>query len=167
VYDAPDNLFVAAFIGSPPMNLLHGRIERDGDTLQCVLGDRRLPVGAAALAPYVGADVVVGIRPEHLGDPADGSPDRPRLRGQVKLVEQLGSETMVQIELDVKPVAVDQVLGLPGDAGAILPEAKSDRALVTARFEAHADVGLGDIVEVAVSTERVQYFDLNTGRAIR
>jgi multiple sugar transport system ATP-binding protein len=167
VYDAPDNLFVAAFIGSPPMNLLHGRIERERDTLQCVLGDRRLPVAAAALAPYVGAAVVVGIRPEHLGDPADGSPDRPRLRGHVTLVEQLGSETMVQIEVDVKPVAVDQVLGLPGDAGAILAEAKSGRALVTARFDAHADLDLGDIIEVAVRTDRLQYFEPATGHAIR
>ena len=44
VYDEPDNLFVATFVGSPGMNLLHGRIERDGDALQCVLGDQRLPV---------------------------------------------------------------------------------------------------------------------------
>jgi multiple sugar transport system ATP-binding protein len=172
VYDAPDNLFVAAFIGSPPMNLLYGRIERDGDTLQCVLGDRRLPVVAkdglaAALASYTGTDVAAGVRPEHLGDPIDGSPDRPRLRGSVKFVEQLGSETMVQIDLDVKAVAVDTVLGLPGDAGETVRGPPSDRALVTARFNAHADVGLGDIVEVAVSTERVQYFDLTTGRAIR
>jgi multiple sugar transport system ATP-binding protein len=167
VYDAPDNLFVAAFIGSPPMNLLYGRIERDGDTLQCVVGDRRLPVVAAALAPYAGADVVVGIRPEHLGDPVDGSPDRPRLRGSVKFVEQLGSETMVQIDVDVKPVAVDQVLGLPGDTGETERRATSDRALVTARFDAHANVRLGDVIEVAVRTERVQYFDLTTGGAIR
>ena len=76
VYDEPDNLFVAAFIGSPGMNLLHGRIERDGDALQCVLGDQRLPVAGtngASLARYAGADVAVGIRPEHLGDPAEGA----------------------------------------------------------------------------------------------
>jgi multiple sugar transport system ATP-binding protein len=170
VYDAPDNLFVAAFIGSPPMNLLYGRIERDGDALQCVLGDRRLPVAdrpSTALAAYIGTDVAVGIRPEHLGDPVDGSPDRPRLRGSVKFVEQLGSETMVQIELDVKPVAVDKVLELPGDDGETLRAPTSDRALVTARFDAHADLRLGDIIEVAVRTDRLQYFELATGRAIR
>jgi multiple sugar transport system ATP-binding protein len=177
VYDAPDNLFVAAFIGSPPMNLLYGRIEHDGDTLLCVLGDRRLPVAAAdghaaALASYTGTDVAVGMRPEHLGDPAEGSADRPRLRGYVKFVEQLGSETMVQIELDVKPVALDRMLELPGDDGETagmnsLRGPRSDRALVTARFDAHANVSLGDLIEVAVRTERLQYFDLTTGRAIR
>jgi multiple sugar transport system ATP-binding protein len=177
VYDAPDNLFVAAFIGSPPMNLLYGRIEHDGDTIQCVLGDRRLPVAAAdglaaALASYSGTEVVVGVRPEDLGDPVRGFPDRPRLRGFVKSVEQLGSETMVQIDLDVKPVAVDRVLELSGDvvetAAVDIPRGpQSDRALVAARFDAHAGLGRGDIVEVAVRTERLQYFDLATGRAIR
>src|SRR5262249_55661590 len=62
VYDEPDNLFVATLIGSPAMNLLQGRIERDGDTLCCVLGDQRLPVASAggrsgALSGYVGADI--------------------------------------------------------------------------------------------------------------
>ena len=61
----------------PAMNLLQGRIERDGGRLQCVLGDQRLPVAGAngsrrALAAYAGADVAVGVRPEHLGDPAEG-----------------------------------------------------------------------------------------------
>ena len=101
VYDKPDNLFVATFIGSPAMNLLQGRIERDGDGLvQCVPGDQ-LPLrlaetngSAGALAAYVGADVAVGIRPEHIGDPAAASPDRPRLRGRVKLVELLGAERL-------------------------------------------------------------------------
>ena len=44
LYDRPDNLFVATFIGSPTMNLLQARIEREGDALQCVLGDQRLPM---------------------------------------------------------------------------------------------------------------------------
>ena len=68
------------------MNLLQGRIERDGDALRCVVGDQPLPVtaatnGSGALAAYVGAEVAVGIRPEHLGDPATGSRDRPTLAG--------------------------------------------------------------------------------------
>jgi len=110
---------------------------------------------AAAYAAYAGADVAVGLRPEHLGHPLDGPGDRPRLHGRVKFVEQLGAESMVQIELDAKPVAADDAVDLPG------------RAVVTARFDAHADVGPGDLAEVAVRTERLQYFDLTTGRAIR
>jgi multiple sugar transport system ATP-binding protein len=177
LYDEPDNLFVATFTGSPTMNLLQGRIERDGDMLQCVLGDERLPLPAAngsadALAGYVGADVAVGVRPEHLTDPAESPHDRPRLRGRVKLVELLGSERMVQIQLDVRPVVADAVLEVARDIDAtaaeeIMGRTKDDRALVTARFDAHANVDPGDIVEAAVRVEWLHFFDLTTGRAIR
>ncbi len=123
IYDEPDNIFVATFIGSPRMNVLQGRIERDGGLLHCVLGDQRLPVTGAngpvgALEAYSGADVAVGVRPEDLGDPAEGPPDRPRLRGRVKLVELLGAERLVQIQLDVQPVVVDQVLEVARDVDA-------------------------------------------------
>jgi multiple sugar transport system ATP-binding protein len=177
LYDEPDNLFVASFVGSPGMNLLRGRIERDGGTLQCVLGDQRLPVAGAnglgaALAGYVGADVGVGLRPEHLGDPADGSPGRPRLRGRVRFVELLGAERLVQIQLDAKPVVADEVLEVARDvdataAGEILGLSESDEALVPARFDPHANVGPGDLIEAAVRVERLHFFDLTTGRAIR
>jgi hypothetical protein len=52
-----------------------------------------------ALSAYVGAEVVVGIRAEHVGDPAAGRLDRPRLRGRVRFVELLGAERLVQLEL--------------------------------------------------------------------
>jgi len=177
LYDEPDNLFVATFVGSPGMNLLRGRIERDGDALRCVLGDQRLPVPGtngvvAALARYAGADVAVGIRPEHLSDPAESPADRPRLRGRVKFVELLGAERLIQIQLDVKPVVADEVLEVAQDidetaAGEILGLARSDQSLVTARFDAHANVDPGNLVEAAVRVERLHFFDLTTGLAIR
>ena len=173
LYDEPDNLFVATFVGSPMMNLLQGRIEYDGRTLLCILGDQRLPVtGTHGLARYAGADVAVGVRPEHLSDPAEGPSERPRLRGRVRFVELLGAERLVQIELDMKPVVADQVLEVardvdPTPAGEILGRAKSDRAFVTARFDAHARVGPGDFTEAAVRIERLHFFDLTTGRASR
>jgi multiple sugar transport system ATP-binding protein len=177
LYDEPDNLFVATFVGSPGMNLLRGRIERDDGTLQCVLGDQRLPVPStnglvAALAGYAGAEVAVGIRPEHLSDPAECPAERPRLRGRVRFVELLGAERLVQIQLDVKPVVADEVLEVAQDvdataAGEILGLARSDQSLVTARFDAHANVGPGDVIEAAVRIERLHFFDLSTGQAIR
>jgi multiple sugar transport system ATP-binding protein len=177
IYDEPDNLFVATFVGSPVMNLLQARVERDGNTLQCVLGDQRLPVAgtngvAAALARYAGADVAIGIRPEHLNDPAEGPRDRPCLHGRVRFVELLGAERLVRIQLDAKPVVAGEVLEVardvdPTTATEILTGAKSEHALVTARFDAHAKIGPGDLAEIAVATERLHYFDLTTGRAIR
>ncbi len=177
VYDEPDNIFVATFIGSPMMNILQGRIEYDGNALRCVLGDQQLPLGetngsAAALAGYAGADVAVGIRPEQLGDPAESPSDRPRLRGRVKVVELLGAERLVQIQLDVRSVVPDEVLELARDVDAtvaaeIIGRAKSDQTLVTARFDAQARIVPGDLTEVAVRVDRLHFFDLETGNAIR
>ena len=114
----------------------------------------------------------MGVRAEHLGDPAEAPPDRPRLRGRVRFVELLGAERMVQIELGVKPVVVDQVLEVARNvyataAGGIPGQAKPGQALVTARFDAHARVSPGDLVEAAVRIERLHFFDLTTGGAIR
>jgi len=173
VYDEPDNLFVATFTGSPRMNLLEGRIEHD-DALWCVLGEQRLPVPgtngrAAALARYAGRDVGVGVRPEHLTDPADAPHDRPRLRGRVRLVELLGSERLVKIEVDARPIVSDETIEVARDVDVTSADdvAGRGRALVTARFDAHARVDAGEVVEAAVRVERLHFFDLATGRAIR
>jgi multiple sugar transport system ATP-binding protein len=83
VYREPRNLFVAGFIGSPPMNLLRGRA---GDG-RLVVGDLSLPLPSSTPA-----DVAVGLRPEDLG-PADGSGDA--LAFTVDVVEPLGSEVVV------------------------------------------------------------------------
>ena len=90
----------------------------------------------------------------------------------MKFVELLGAERLVQIELDAKPVVADEVLELARDAdetaaSEILRESESGRALVTARFDAHTGAGPGDLTEVAVAAERLHFFDLATGRAIR
>jgi multiple sugar transport system ATP-binding protein len=176
LYDEPDNLFVAAFVGSPAMNLLQGRIERDSEGLACLVGTTRLPLtsgnGNAALSAYEGVEVAVGFRPEHLGDPATGPDAKLRLRGRVKFVELLGSERLVQLEIDARPVVADELLELARDtdetaASEILRESASGQAVVTARFDAHARIDADDRVEVAVPTERLRFFDLRSGKAIR
>jgi multiple sugar transport system ATP-binding protein len=175
LYDEPGNLFVAAFVGSPAMNLLRGVVLRDSEGAAVLLGDQRLPLGgngAGPLAPYAGAEVAVGLRPEHLADPRAAPVGQPRLRGQVKFVERLGPERLVQLELAAKPVVADELLEIARDTDAtaeseILRESERGQALVTARFEAHAAVESGDRAEVAVATERLHFFDLTTGQAIR
>jgi multiple sugar transport system ATP-binding protein len=138
------------------MNLLKGRIERDRETTSCVVGDGRLPVGnislGAALSAYEGAELAVGIRPERLGDPGTAANGRPRLRGRVKFVELLGSERLVQLELDATPMVA--VEGSPA------------RAIVSARFDAHAPIAAGDDAELAVAVDHLHFFDLETGEAI-
>jgi multiple sugar transport system ATP-binding protein len=177
LYDEPDNLFVAAFIGSPAMNLLQGRIERDDGALHCMIGEQRLTVArtngpAAALAAHAGTDVAVGIRPEHLIDAVAAPADWPRLHGRIKFAELLGAERLLQIELEAKPVVAVEVLEVARDAdeaaaSELLRESKSGRALAIARFDAHAGGDPGDLVELAVNTSHLQFFHLSTGRAIR
>ncbi len=159
LYDEPGNLFVATFIGWPVMNLLRGRIDRDGGTLNCVLGGQRLPVAridrAGALARYAGADVAVGIRSEHLGGRAGSRRDRPRLHGRVRYVELLGAERLVHVELPAEPVVTHEVLDAALDLDAttvpMSPRwAEPGTTVVTARFDAHARVDAGDRAEVAL-----------------
>jgi multiple sugar transport system ATP-binding protein len=91
VYERPANLFVASFIGSPPMNIIDGVISlgADGATVRTAVG--AIEVADAGSATD-GASVIVGIRPEHL-DIGDGS--RPGLDGTVENVELMGHERHV------------------------------------------------------------------------
>ena len=98
VYDRPANLFVAMFIGTPPMNVLRGVVE--GATVRC--GETALPVPdhlAPALTGRDGRPVLVGIRPEHVGvaPPSDGLP-AVALTVRVMLLETLGHEIVLHGE---------------------------------------------------------------------
>jgi multiple sugar transport system ATP-binding protein len=105
IYDAPRNLFVATFMGSPAMNLLPGRVVRDGDGLVIDLGAQRLPVDPAlavahpGLAGRVGQRVILGVRPEALDDAGVETevPGDRVLEATVDLVESLGAELMVHV----------------------------------------------------------------------
>ena len=117
LYERPANLFVASFIGSPAMNVLEGSLEREGDALVCRVGTAALALppevlsARPALASHVGKPIAVGIRPEALDEPGrrDGG-DGGRLRGRVQAVEALGPEQLVHVEVDAKPVLVEDVL---------------------------------------------------------
>lgn len=107
VYRRPVNRFVASFVGTPPMNFLDGRLERDGEGADClwfVEGSSdpegrpyRLPLTAAhraRLASHVGREVVLGIRPQAMTERTPGAPglgpDRTALRLMLRVVEPLG-----------------------------------------------------------------------------
>ncbi len=126
---------------------------------------------ATTFAAYAGAEIAVGVRSEHLGDPAAGPPDRPRLSGRVRFVELLGAERLVHLELDAKPVLADDAHedGRDIDAAAVTGirhRSESGQPLVTARFDAHARVESGDRIQISVTPESFHFFDLTTGRAI-
>jgi len=103
VYESPANLFVAQFIGTPPMNTIDGTFTTDGGPAVVVPGGRVPVPSGLAHPPEDGAPVVVGIRPEHLAITPDGS-----IEHQVRAVEWLGHECLVLGSVGEAPVVVRQ-----------------------------------------------------------
>src|SRR4051794_25870705 len=114
LYERPANLFVASFMGSPAMNVLEGSIEREGDALTCRVGTTVLALppdvqnARPELGRHVGKPVAIGIRPEAF-DLRSGNNGGAGggLRGRVQAVEALGPEQLVHIQVDAKPVLVE------------------------------------------------------------
>jgi multiple sugar transport system ATP-binding protein len=175
LYDRPDNLFVAGFIGSPAMNLLEGTLERDEDeALVAVAGGLRLALddelvrARSALAGFVGKPLIVGIRPESIDDAAIAGDDaRRRLQGEVLLRESLGSEIMVHLAIDATQAVTDEVRELRHDVGAPAPGAAAEqRAVVVGRFNARSRVATGATARAVVDTRSLHFFDPQTGLGI-
>jgi multiple sugar transport system ATP-binding protein len=171
LYDRPVNLFVGGFIGSPSMNMLEAKVERENGALALNFGTQKLPLDDAvltarqALGRYEGREVIVGIRPEHLEDPGFAGDGAPRLKGKVGLREALGSEIMVHIEIDAKPALTEDVRELKQDAGAEMP-LPADESTIVARFNARSRVREGDTANVAVDTSELHFFDPESGLGI-
>lgn len=168
LYDHPANIFVAAFIGSPSMNIYDatlGELGDDGATMK--LGSTELQVPRSVfderpeLAARCGGPVSAGIRPEDIEDAAL-KPDHPanqRFTSEVLLLESLGSEIMVHFTIDANAAAT-------GDPDAVEEVGTGSGASFVARFNPRSTVRLGDHIEVAVDAERIHFFDHNSGLAL-
>ncbi|WP_420637898.1 ABC transporter ATP-binding protein [Candidatus Poriferisocius sp.] len=172
LFNEPDNIFVAAFIGSPSMNLMEAVVQRRDSGLTMQLGSQQLAVPESlltrrpALEGHLGSTVAVGLRPKDFEDAAlvTDHPADQRLRAQVTHIEALGYEVIAYFDLDAKPVIAREALELTEDQVA---DAERSSARVHARFRPTTAVRPGDSIEVAVSMENAHFFDLETGLAIR
>ena len=169
LFDAPDNLFVAAFIGSPSMNLLEGNLSRDNGAMQLHLGSQTFEApeaifeGRQALRSFVGEDLVVGLRPKDFHhEQVERFPASQRTRLQVQNLESLGHERIVYFESDAQRVVPDEVLVEEGDI-----VSAAEGSLLVARFAAKSPMATGDVIDVAVDVEGAHFFDPDTGLAIR
>ncbi len=147
VYRRPANTFVARFLGNPPMNLLKGRLDaEDGRLFAHFAGQaiERPKQMAAALAEYVGREVVIGVRPEDLYETP--SPDGPaqvaRLPVRIVTVESLGAETLLTVALD-------------GSGDELIARIGRDTAL-----------RCGDRFEISLNAAAIHLFDSATTQAI-
>jgi multiple sugar transport system ATP-binding protein len=159
-------VFVAAFIGSPSMNLYDGVVTLNGDK-SVQIGSQKVALGPEtlekhpALQNYDGQRVVVGIRPEDFEDAAvvtNGAPDR-RLNATVRLVEALGSELMVHLQIDAQQVH-------SGDPDAPQEHVGDSVANAVARFSPRSRVRVDDQVEISVASENLHFFDATNHKAI-
>ena len=152
VYDHPANVFVAGFIGSPPMNLLTG-ISRDG----------RVSVGDVELDHVRAPDgqVLVGIRPEGLR-PAGQGHGGPVFEVCVEVVEPLGDEVLVHGSVAVP----DGVAAPEPEEGILASETEAGRAKVIVRLPPEDRPDTGSILRVAIAPNALRLFDPASGRAI-
>jgi multiple sugar transport system ATP-binding protein len=175
LYDEPSNLFVAGFIGTPPMNLFEGTVHTTGGDVSVTMGAATLPVAQACVQRYTavrsfdGRDVVVGVRAEDV-HPAQSRADLPTIDARVELVEALGSGLMAYLKIDatqVRPVGTDEteVLEAPEATGA--EGVATTRPNLLAHFPPRLDLRIADTIPVAVDTAGLHFFDPETGAALR
>jgi multiple sugar transport system ATP-binding protein len=158
LYHSPNDLFVAAFIGSPAMNLVEAGV--DGDTV--AFGQFRVPL-AADRRPPAGVDrVLLGIRPEAFDDAAFSHRGLPRIEVTVDVLEELGSDSHVFFRVAAPRVTVESRDAAADDA-TILAE---DDSLFTARVDPATKAGVGAALELAVDPGRFHFFDVRTGASL-
>ncbi|PDT36551.1 ABC transporter ATP-binding protein [Rhizobium sp. M10] len=158
LYNRPDNVFVAAFIGSPSMNLYEAVL--NGRTVTLGNNSFEIPDRVFEYRPSLNGasnrQVIVGIRPEHMNDAAI-RPSSAEISAPVTLVEALGSESMVHLNIDAPWVDA-------GDPDAIA-DIGNDKAAV-ARFSPKSTVRAGDVARIAVDAEELHFFRPDTRTSI-
>ena len=163
LYDKPDNVFVAAFIGSPSMNLYEATIDFDDTGGVVHIGDQDLRIGPEVLehrpALRDHGKVIVGIRPEDFEDAAliEGDTSGRELNSNVRLIEALGSELMVHFDINARTVD-------SGDPDAV--EESDSGTNAVARFNPRSRVKMRDDIRIAVATDNMHFFDPETHLSI-
>jgi multiple sugar transport system ATP-binding protein len=176
LYDEPRNLFVAEFIGSPAMNLVGADLVRSNGSLFAQFGEHRLRLDDStlttrpALPQFEGKRIILGIRPEDLEDAAiaGGAADDRRLAATVDIREDMGSEIFVHFGVGGPAVRGEDVAAAMGQEAleATMAQARKKGSLWVGRLDRESRAREGDRVELLVSTQRLHFFDPETGRGI-
>jgi multiple sugar transport system ATP-binding protein len=159
LFHGPVNLFVAAFIGSPSMNLVEATIA----------GGRALFGGFEILLPDTApatGQLILGVRPQHLKDAAFADPSLPSIEVEAVVVEDLGAESHVIFAIDAPPVEVEAVRATIDDNEQAVLIADDRRAHFTAVVTEATKVRPGDRIRLAVDPSRFHYFDPESGNVL-
>jgi multiple sugar transport system ATP-binding protein len=188
MYDQPDNVFVAGFIGSPAMNFIMARLEKDNGGHVVVFGDTRLSLTQEELGrakergydpeSFTGKDVILGIRPEHLEDAeteaaeAIGGSEGPNTMDvEPQVIESMGSEKYLYFEVPRDQAARLDSLGEMTDDETSGDEngggsADDSGDLMVARVAAESNAKEGQTRRVVIDGSQVQLFDPESEKAI-
>jgi len=175
MYDRPENLFVAGFIGSPAMNMVEAVLARVEAGCFAEFAGLRLRVpdetlaARPALAGYVGKSIVLGIRPEDMEDPqflptqvADA---------QIPVVvahrEAMGAEVYAHFTVDARPVLTEHTRDLAADTGGDLADhERAESTTFVARLHPRTSAARGRPITLQVDTRSLHFFDPATSQAI-
>jgi len=179
LFEHPNNLFVAGFIGSPSMNFASSTVSEDGGGLVVKLGEQTLKIdekdvaSRPALKSYVGKDVVLGIRPQDFEDPeyARESGEGTRLKANIDLIEAVGTETMVHFKVDAPLAVTEDMKELAADVGGdeiaqLERKAKEGQNDFTAVLDPRSKLRKNEDIELSVDTARLHFFDPETSQGI-
>jgi multiple sugar transport system ATP-binding protein len=166
LYRHPTNLFVAAFIGSPPMNLVEAEVR--GDRIR--FGGWDLPSGTTTdLRSFAGERVIVGVRPSDMEDAAVWhETSLPTIEVTAEVTEELGSEVNVLFAVDEPPVSGEEIRAATIEEGddELLLASEAERCVFCASVDARTSIKPGGTIRLTLDPERFHYFDPATGRAI-
>jgi multiple sugar transport system ATP-binding protein len=158
LYRNPVNLFVAAFIGSPSMNLVEAELA-DG---HAEFGGFRIPLRGE----HPQGSVILGIRPQDLEDAAFADPSLPTIEVEIAVVEDLGSESHVIFPIDAPPVDVEAVRATTDDGDRAILIADERRAMFTAAVDEGTQARAGARLRLAVDASRFHFFDRASGESL-
>ncbi len=145
LYDNPENLFVASFLGSPQMNFFKAQLVKEGDKLYATFGANKILVPESRAKRiiddyYIGREVVMGVRPEDIHDEEifiSSNPDSI-INAEIDVIEKLGNETILYMKVD----------------------GKEDYTI--ARIDARSQFSVGEKVNLAIDCNHIHFFDPDT-----
>ncbi len=157
LYENPGNLFVAGFIGSPPMNFMPATIE--GNAVKLPFGTVQIPAEKAEKAKGRGL-LIAGVRPEHFEDASVVSSDKEghTFRATIDVVEWLGNEAYAYIPFEAPPEVQEQLQQLERDL-----DGESLRTQLVVSLDGASQISAGDEAEIWVNAAKMHLFDPSTG----
>ena len=139
IYDNPANIFVGGFIGTPPMNFIYGKVEKDyfvGEGIKVKVPESKLKI--LKDNKKIGEEIVLGVRPENIHDD--------------NVVKETYKDSLVKLKVDVA-----ELLGAETNIHAMV-----GNHTITAKVNARTDIHIGDEIELAFYMNKVHFFDPET-----